>query len=541
MKTLSILVKLIIILLVNIVSSIIIWNISDSVLNDLNKNYEKLYSSNLPYVKKVNDLESKIFQMQVLILQSGIEGNNDLSKAEVLNNDIKRLFSSLKEITKEFKSDSVDVEDLQKKLKSLENRYKNFYSIALSFPEIMQEMPEEGKYEIEPVNQMSGLLLKEMNSLTKIMEDDKNKTSKYILEMFATEGTNLFILNTIASIIQIMVIGFILFRINLAIRRFNQWLEDVNSNKDFTIAAPENLERELMQIADAIKHILDSFRGIITNIKSSAKDSTSISHNVSTSAYTVGQTSRDTSDELMVCVNDGEEIIRILYESNEETLETEKEIENVSASLRNVQENMLTLDEKINMSVESEMEIAQKVSQLSSEAEQVKDVLLVIGDIADQTNLLALNAAIEAARAGEHGRGFAVVADEVRKLAERTQKSLSEINGTINIIVQSIADSAESISKNANDIQVLATNSEQVQETIFEVVEIMGSLTMSIDVTTKTSHKINLNTTSLIDKNTLIAKNSESNLQNTKEIEDEIDKLITSNEQLVADVSEFKI
>ena len=294
------------------------------------------------------------------------------------------------------------------------------------------------------------------------------------------------------------------------------------------IEESKDLTKDLdVQTRDELKEIAVAYNSLRASIQSTMQDALDVvassNHNATKmlkEAKEIDENSKDMSQVISQMARKGEDIRDELDSSRELAQHSKEQISTAYETLQKATVSIQNLDAQVEESSHKEMEMADKINQLSQDANDVKNVLSVINDIAEQTNLLALNAAIEAARAGEHGRGFAVVADEVRQLAEKTQKSLSEINATINVIMQNITEASSEMNQNAKDISSMTETSSEVLKEVEWVNSIMDEATKQID---KSAQSIEKNAEGV----ELMAKD----LQST-------DALSVNNSEKIASISE---
>ncbi|WQX77993.1 methyl-accepting chemotaxis protein TlpB [Helicobacter pylori] len=325
----------------------------------------------------------------------------------------------------------------------------------------------EKKFAYSHYDEVSQMVIAATSYYTDI--NTENRAIKEGVNKVFNENTTKLFLWILTATIALVVLTLIYTKLRI-VKRIDELVLKINafSHGDKDLRAKIDVgdrNDEISQVGRGINLFVENARLIMEEIKGiSTSNKTSMDKLVQIAQETQ-KSMKDSSTTLNSVKNKATDVASMMNASIEQSQGLRKRLIETQGLVKESKDAIGDLFSQITESAHTEEELSSKVEQLSRNADDVKSILDIINDIADQTNLLALNAAIEAARAGEHGRGFAVVADEVRNLAGRTQKSLAEINSTIMVIVQEINAVSSQMNLNSQKMERLSDMSKSVQET----------------------------------------------------------------------------
>ena len=266
-----------------------------------------------------------------------------------------------------------------------------------------------------------------------------------------------------------------------AIRQLTGQLNQIAQNRDLSRPLAVTSNDELGQMGTRLSGLLQDLRQTLSGALGMADSNQQLADTFLRRADDITQQIQQAAQQLADVDQHGHSIQQAAGESSNHAGAVRNNLERTSSELSRAHQELQSLISDVHSSTHSNIELAGDLDRLSQEAQQIGQVLQMIAGISEQTNLLALNAAIEAARAGEAGRGFAVVADEVRKLAGQTQSVLADAHKVIDQVTGAIRHIAQRMGNTAERSRALAGNADEALNALDTLVRQMDEVNLNVE------------------------------------------------------------
>lgn len=439
------------------------------IFEQIESGVESLYADR---VVPLQDLKIIADSYAVLVIDTVNKTNSGRWTAEQAKRNLTSALSTIDEVYKRYLATQLNADE-QRLIKEAEPLFNDAKKAIVEVMQFLQGKSGVIKYQlnsfneslydhIDPISDKINELIEVQLSAAKVVRDQ--------IHTEASEMTTIYIIGTLLVVAAIIGLSFVIIKsITTPLNVFQSLMTKIESTSDVTLKVPIQGSDELAQTGLAFNRMMTQIDSILSQVNSSTSQLSSASEELAQIAsQSTDSTNRQQleTDQVATAMNEMTSSIQEISRSTEEAQQAAKSTDELSQSTRRVSERSMAL---LNDFMGELSHTADMLNNLDNESQNIGSMVEVINGIAEQTNLLALNAAIEAARAGEQGRGFAVVADEVRTLAQRTQETTQQIRDLVDRLQEGSKDSVSAMEQGSEKAQECQKAVQEANQALGEI------------------------------------------------------------------------